>query len=63
MEIRHKQKKMDNYLDVTILFIFVMVTTHQKFRTEVYNIKQEEPETKLTKANQNKGNRNTRTRK
>ena len=40
-----------------------MVTTHQRFRTEVYNIKQEEPEAKPTKANQNKENRNTRTRK
>ena len=50
-------------LYVTILYIFVMVTTHQRFRTEVYNIKQEEPEAKLTKANQNRENKNTMTRK
>ena len=31
-----------------------MVTTHQTFRTEVYNIKQEGPEGKPTKPNQNK---------
>ena len=29
-----------------------MVTTCQRFRTEVYNIKQEGPERKPTKANQ-----------
>ena len=63
MEIRHVQKKMDSCIYVTILYIFVMVTTHQRFRTEVYNIKQEEPEGKPTKANQNQGNRNIRTRK
>ena len=49
-------------LYITTLYIFVMVTTHRRFRTEVYNIKQE-PEVKPTKANQNKENRNTRTRK
>ena len=48
---------------ITILCIFVMVTTHRGFRNEVHNIKQEEPEGKPTKANQNKENRNTRIRK
>ena len=48
---------------ITILYIFVMITTDQRFTTEVYNIKQEEPEGKPTKVNQNKENRNTRTRK
>ena len=62
-EIRHMRKKMDNYIYTTILFIFIMVTTHQRFRIKVYNIKQEEPEAKSTKAYQNKENRNTRTRK
>ena len=43
------QKKMDDCIYITILFIFVIVTTHQRFRTEVYNIKQEEPEAKPTR--------------
>ena len=47
----------------TILYVFLMVTTHQRFRTEVYNIKQEGLEGKHTKANQNKENRDTRTKK
>ena len=34
--------------------MFIMVTTHQRFRTEVHNIKQEEPEAKPTEANQRK---------
>ena len=63
MEIRHTQKKMDDCVYITFLYMFVMVTTHQRFRTEVYNVKQEEPEARPTKANQNKENRNTRTRK
>ena len=57
MEIRHMQKKMDDCIYITILYTFVMVTTHQRFGTEVYNTKQEEPEGKPTKANQNKENR------
>ena len=35
-------------------YIFIMVTTLQSFRTEVYNIKQEGPKGKPTKADQNK---------
>ena len=54
MEIRHAQKKMDNCIHITILYIFIMVTTYQRFRTEVYGIKQEGPEGKFTKSNQNK---------
>ena len=70
MELRHTQKKMDNCIYmymciyVTVFYIFVMVTTHQRFRSEGYNnVKQEEPEAKPTKADQNKENRNTRSRK
>ena len=55
MEIRHAQKKMDNYIYIykIILYIFVMVNTHQRFTNEVYNTKQE-PEGIPTRANQNK---------
>ena len=60
---RHIQKKMDDCIYTAILYIFVMVITHRRFRTEVYNIKQEESEAKQTKINQNKENRNTWTRK
>ena len=42
------------YIHITILYIFIMVTTYQRFRTEVYGIKQEGPEGKFTKPNQNK---------
>ena len=48
---------------ISILYIFIMITTCQRFRTEIYKIKQEGPEGKPTKANQNKENRNTKTRK
>ena len=58
----HPEKK-GYYIYITILYIFVMVTTCQRFRTEAYNIKQEGPEANPTKAKQNKENRNTRTRK
>ena len=63
METRHTQKKMDDCIYITILYIFVMVTTCQRFRTEVYNMKEKEPEGKPTKPNQNKENGNTGTRK
>ena len=53
------QKKRDNCIYITMLYIFIMVTTGQRFRTKVYNIKQKRPEGKLTKANQNKKNKNT----
>mgnify|MGYP006951393238 CR=1 FL=1 len=43
-------------------FVFIMVTALRRFGTEIYNIKQEEPEEKPIKANQNKENRNTRTK-
>ena len=36
---------------------------HKRFRTEVYNTKQEELDGKPSKANQNQDNRNTKTRK
>ena len=36
-------------MHTTILYIFVMVTTHQRFKTEVCNIKQKGPEGKPTK--------------
>ena len=62
MNIRHVQKKTD-CIYITILYIFLMVTTHQRFRTEIYNVKQEGPEGKPTKANKNKENRDIRTRK
>ena len=62
MEIRHAQKKrMITY--ITNLYKFVMASTQQRFRREVYNIKPERPEGNSTKINQNKENRNTRTRK
>ena len=51
MEIRHTQKKRDDCIYVTILYIFILVTTHQRFRTEEYNMKQEEPEAKPKKIN------------
>ena len=60
-EKAHAEKR-DNCIYTTILSILVMVTTSQRFRTEVYNMKQEGPERKPTKSNQNKENRNTRTR-
>ena len=49
MEIRHTQKKRDDCIYVTILYIFILVTTHQRFRTEEYNMKQKEVEGKLQK--------------
>ena len=52
MEIRHEQKKRDDCIYITILYIFIMVTTRQKFRIEVHKIKQKEPEGKPTKSNQ-----------
>ena len=61
MEIRHAQKKVDDRICKTILCIFI--NTHQRFRSKAYDIKQEEPEGKPKKANQNKENRNTKTRK
>ena len=39
------------FIHITILYIFIMVTTHQRFKTEVYNIKEEGPEGKSTKHN------------
>ena len=62
IEMRHAQNKKDDYIYITILYIFIMVTSHQRFRTKVCNIKQEDPEATPTKANQNKESRNTRTR-
>ena len=50
MKIRHAQKKGDDYI-----YVYMCVYIHQKFRTEVYNIKQEKPQanpqkpTKITK--------------
>ena len=63
MEIMQAQKKMDDCIYTAIFCIVVIVTTHRRLRIEVYNIKQEGPERKPTKANQNKENRNTKTRK
>ena len=45
---------MDDCIYVTILYIFIMVTTCQRFRANAYNITQKELETKPTKGNQNK---------
>ena len=45
---------MDDCVCITILYIFIMVTICQRFRAVVYNIKQEGPEEKPIKANQNK---------
>ena len=64
VEIRQAQKKMYDCMYVcvhecvcvcvciTILYIFIMINTCQRFRTIVYNIKQEGPEGKLTKLKQ-----------
>ena len=49
MEIRCEQKKMGNCIYITILYIFVMVTTHQRFRTEVYKIKKRRTRVKTHK--------------
>ena len=53
MEISHVQKKMDDWIQITILYILVTVITHPRFRTEVQNIKKG-LERKPTKPSQNK---------
>ena len=58
---KDKERTEENGRHITILYILIMVITCQRFRTEIYNIKQEEPEgkptnpTKIQNSTQGKG--------